>query len=147
MIFIETFIFKIFYFQNFLVSYYNYKWTSHMFRVLLQLFFWNYLFVDFVCFVLLPFGHAKQHVGFQLPNQELNLGPLQWKCRVLTLYCQGSLRTLIIRLMTSNNGYLLLATQLYLLIPEIVNQVLTHLFCIFKKTQVNRDYKFLSKFT
>ena len=35
-----------------------------MFRVLLQLFFWNYLFVGFVCFVLLPFGHAKQHVRF-----------------------------------------------------------------------------------
>ena len=40
------------------------------------------IFIIIIYFIL--FGHTARHVGSLFPDQELNLGPLQWKLRVLT---------------------------------------------------------------
>ena len=42
-----------------------------------------YLFI-LLYFIFLFLGCSLQLVRFQFPDQGSNLGPLQWKCRVLT---------------------------------------------------------------
>ena len=43
-----------------------------------------------ITFIIIIVVRAIQHVGSQLSDQELNLGPLHWKCRVLTTGPLGS---------------------------------------------------------
>ena len=67
----------------------------------------------------LKFGHAARLVGSQFPDQGLNPGPRQWKCRVLTTGPPGN-SPQILQMLTLGRQSRLSWSSSSLLLPKVV---------------------------